>query len=213
MTGYNEQEVIEATNGIKAGIQSYFEATNTELQNQFVTKMSEKWASEDAVTFFKAYEENVRAQFQSDLESLTSIVDHFNSAAVKYASESGATYSPISFDAPACECDVQGINVVFADGGRGIYRTEAELIAESLNTIKENAFSALESIKSAASSSGFYGETMSHQEAINESVENMKNKISNFVEDQLNAFGSAVTATVEKYGNLETEGTNAASGF
>ena len=36
MTGYNEQEVIEATNGIKTGIENYFAATNSRLENDFV---------------------------------------------------------------------------------------------------------------------------------------------------------------------------------
>lgn len=212
MTGYNEQEVIEATNGIKAGIQNYFDATNTRLENDFVRPMENLWASEDARTYFEAYDGAVRAQFQSDLQSLNTIIDHFNSAAAKYASESGATYSPISFDAPACECDISGIKTDIA-GTRGINRTEAVETAQVLKAIREEAISALESIKSAASSSGFYGETMSHQEAINESVENMKNSISNLIEEQYNAVDKAIQATADKYGNLEAEATSAASGF
>ena len=212
MTGYNEQEVIEATNGIKAGIQSYFEATNTRLENDFVRPMENLWASEDARTYFESYDDAVRAQFQSDLESLNTIIEHFNSAASKYASESGASYSPVGFDAPACECDISGIKTDIA-GTRGINRVEAVETAQVLGAIREEAISALEEIKSAASSSGFYGEAMSHQEAINESIENMKNSISNLIEEMYSNVDKAIQATADKYGDLEAEASAAASGY
>ena len=211
MTGYNEQEVIDATNGIKTGIQSYFEATNTRLENDFVRPMESLWASEDARAYFESYDEAVRGQFQSDLESLNTIIDHFNSAAAKYASESGASDSPIAFDAPACECDISGIQTDIA-GTRGINREEAVDTAQSLESIKEDAVSALEEIKSAASASGFYGESMSHQEAINESIENMKNSISNLIEEMYSNVADAIQATADKYGDLEAEAAAAASG-
>ena len=211
MTGYNEQEVIEATNGIKSGIESYFEATNTRLENDFVRPMEGLWASEDAQSYFEAYDEAVRRQFESDLESLNTIVDHFNSAASKYAAESGASYSPVSFEAPACECDVSGIQIDIA-GTRGINRTEAVETAQVLNQIKEEAISALEEIRSSASASGFYGESMAHQEAIDASIENMKNSITSLTEEMYAAVDQAIQATADKYGDLETEAAAAASG-
>ena len=211
MTGYNEQEVIEATNGIKTGIENYFESTNTRLENDFVRKMENLWASEDARSYFESYNEAVRAQFQSDLESLHTIIEHFNSAASKYAAESGATYSPVGFDAPSCECDISGIQIDI-NGTRGINRTEAVETAQVLGEIKEEAVSALEEIRSAASSSGFYGEANSHQEAIDESIENMKNSISNLIEEMYSAVEKAIQVTADKYGDLEAEAAAAASG-
>ena len=211
MTGYNEQEVIEATNRIKAGIENYFEATNTRLENDFVRPMENLWASEDAQTFFEAYDQAVRAQFETDLQSLNTIVDHFNSAASKYADKSGASYSPVSFDAPTCECDVSGIQIDIA-GTRGINRTEAVETAQVLNEIKEEAISALEEIRSAASTSGFYGEAMAHQEAIDTSIESMKNSISNLLDDNYAAVDKAIQATADKYGELEAEAAAAAAG-
>ena len=211
MTGYNEQEVIEATNGIKAGIENYFGATNTRLENDFVRPMENLWASEDARSYFESYEDAVRAQFQSDLESLNTIIEHFNSAAAKYASESGASYSPINYDAPACDCDISGIKTDIA-GTRGINRTEAIETAQVLNAIKEEAVGALESIKSSASASGFYGEAMAHQEAIDNSIENMKNRISNLIDEMYSRVDQAIQATADKYGNLEAEAAAAAAG-
>lgn len=210
MTGYNEQEVIDATNGIKAGIESYFEATNTRLENDFVRPMENLWASEDAQSYFEAYDQAVRGQFESDLSSLNTIVDHFNSAASKYAAESGASYSPVSFDAPTCECDVSGIQIDIA-GTRGINRTEAVETANVLNEIKEEAISALEEIRSSASASGFYGEAMAHQEAIDASIESMKNSISNLTEEMYTSVDKAIQATADKYGELESEAAAAAT--
>ncbi len=211
MTGYNEQEVIEATNGIKTGIENYFQATNTRLENDFVRPMENLWASEDARSYFESYNEAVRGQFQSDLESLHTIIEHFNSAASKYAAESGASYSPVSFDAPTCECDVSGIQIDI-NGTRGINRTEAVQTAKVLNEIKDEAVSALDAIRNSASASGFYGEANSHQEAINESIENMKNSISNLIDEMYASVDTAIQATADKYGDLEAEAAAAASG-
>lgn len=196
LTGFDPSVVNQSIGAVKNAYNELINVLGDQVQNQFVDGMADKWACNNAQTFF--------ANFKSVLDSLItdsntvfeSVVSSMSSAAAAWASDTNTEYSTTSLEVISKTINVEGIQENIA-GVRGVDVDTATTTAGTLTTISANAESALSNAEQAVQQCGFIGgEQASNLIA---SLGKIKANISNAFTELSTSAKSGIEQTVSQY--------------
>ena len=213
LTGFNPEVVNTSISAVKSAYSELMNSLYNGVQKTFIGGMSDKWACNQAQTFFAGVVEGMNGLCYSGTGSINtvfeSVVASMNSAAQAWAQETESSYTPQSFDAFTQNYDSSAIVENIA-GVRGIDLEQASPVAATLTTTAESATAALSSAQSAVQNSGFIGGNM--QESLISSLERIKGNISNAFNGFTDNAKRAIDETVASYGDTEGKVSQAFTG-
>lgn len=207
LTGFDPELVTSSINKIQNSYNELIAAIGTDMQNQFVNGMQDKWACADAQTFFNNFKSTIDSLITNSNNTFESVVNAMNSAARAWADQTGSTWSAKQFSRNDIKMDITGIKENIG-GVRGV-DLQATAISDKLPTIAEAAGRALDNSKSAVINCGFVGGT-SEADLVN-SLEQIKTSINNAVSQISNDCKKAIETTTQNYSTLEVSVSDAFS--
>lgn len=197
LTGFDPSLVNSSISSIKSAYQSLMTQLATNMQNDFVGGMADKWACKQAQTFFQTnFKPVIDNLIKNADEVFRSIVDSMNSAAQSWAADTDTFYSTQSLSVLGKSIDVSSIQENIG-GVRGIDLEQANSVASKLNSIASNASTALEAARNAVNSCGFIGRGQA--EALQASLTTIKNNMNSSITDLSTSIKSAISDTVTVY--------------
>lgn len=208
LTGFDPELVTASINKVQNAYNELLAAIGTDMQNQFVNGMQDKWACNDAQTFFNSFKATIDSLITNSNNTFESVVNSMNSAAKAWAEQTGTTWSGKQFSRNDLKMDITGIKENIG-GVRGV-DLQATEISGKLPTIAEAAGRALDNSKAAVSNCGFIGGT-SETDLIN-SLERIKTSINEAVTQISNDCQKAIENTTKNYSTLEVNVSAAFSG-
>lgn len=196
LVGFNPEEVRLAIENISSSYNSLVNSLINKNQSDFVVGMSSIWACEQAQNFFNAYQKDI-ADLNRKIESVyLSIINSMNKAASVLAGTSGTEWSYVKFSPLISGLDISVIKDNI-NGVKGIDLANTPDVLSKLDTINSEISTALESTKTAVSSSGFIGGGM--QEQLVSSISTIQNNV-NQAFGQIKAdVNTAIQATLDQY--------------
>ncbi len=201
LTGFNPSQVRTSINAVIKAYDSLMTALYTNMQNQFVKGMADKWACKEAQTFFgNSFKPAVDSLLTSSDNIFSSVVASMNSAAQAWAERTGTSYSRVSFSPKNVRINTSSIKENIG-GVRGIDYANAGTVIAKLKTIESSATSALSQAQRAVQSCGFVGGDQA-QSLIN-SLSTIKSKVSQATKELTDTTQQALKDTVSNYGDLE----------
>ncbi len=212
LTGFDPDVVYASINRVKSAYEHLLRAIGDDMQTQFIGGMSDKWACNQAQGFFNdAFKPAIDGIIQGSNVTFESVVNSMNSAARRWASNTESSYSSVSFSTINKTMDTSGI-LENIGGVRGIDLENTDSVVAKLPEIAEDAKSALTEAKQAVVSCGFldYGNVQADNLA--NSLEQIKNRIDNVVQDITNESKTAINNTLTQYGNTKGAVAEAFSG-
>lgn len=207
LTGFDPELVTSSISKIQNAYNELMAAIGTDMQNQFVNGMQDKWACSDAQTFFNNFKTTVDSLITNSNNTFESVVNAMNSAAKAWAEQTGSTWSAKQFSRNDVKMDITGIKENIG-GVRGV-DLQATAVSDKLPTIAEAAGRALDNSKSAVINCGFVGGT-SEADLVN-SLEQIKTSINNAVSQISNDCKKAIETTTQNYSTLEVSVSDAFS--
>lgn len=201
LTGFNPDVVNSSINSVKAAYENLIHALGDDMQNRFVNGMADKWACNQAQTFFNnSFKPAIDNLIMSSNSIFESVVASMNSAGQAWAMQTDSSYSPQSFSAITKTMDTSVIRENIG-GVRGIDLSSATTVANQLTSIADSAKSALTSAQQAVQNCGFIGGNQASN-LIN-SLGVIKTKIDNATQEISNQSKTAINNTVESYSDTE----------
>lgn len=199
-TGFDPSVVSSSIGSVITAYNSLVQALGHDMQTRFVGGMSDKWACNEAITFFRDLVKPAVDQLLSSSDQVfNSVVASMNDAASNWAERTDSDFSPIPFSTQNVRLDVSPI-VENIGGVRGIDYENANSVISQLSVIAQSADSALSSAKSAVDNCGFVGNNQA--ESLQASLGIIQSKISAAANEISTATTSALNATVASYGDL-----------
>ena len=201
LTGFNPDVVNSSINSVKAAYENLIQALGNDMQTRFVNGMADKWACNQAQTFFNnSFKPAIDGLITSSNAIFESVVASMNSAGQAWAAQTDSSYSPQSFSPMSKTIDA-GVIMENIGGVRGIDKEAAQGVASKLPSLASEANQALSNAQTAVQNSGFIGG--SQQANLVDSLGQIKTKIDEIVNNITNETKTAVDQTVEAYGDLE----------
>ena len=199
--GFDPDKVRISINGVIGAYNDLYTALCGRMQTQFVNAMADKWACNQAITFFRnAFKPSIDNLLINVNNCLGSVVVSMNQAAQAWAADTQTSYSPITVDLNTTKIDVECI-VENINGIRGIDVTLTSEVVSKLQTIVIECNAALDKAQHAVMDSGFIGG--SQAEALTNSLGTIKSKISATIEEVSSAAKLAIDNTVAQYSDTE----------
>lgn len=187
LVGFNPDLVVSSINKVQNAYNELMQAVVTDMQNQFVNAMQDKWAGNDAQKFFASVKSTIDELINGGEElkmgingTFESVVKSMNSAANAWAEQTGSLWSAKQFNRVGQTLDVSGIQENI-NGVRGV-DSDAVSVANKLPSIHNSAASALANAQSAVQNCGFIGGEMENDliaslTSIKNGIETAFNKI------------------------------------
>lgn len=201
MTGFNPDEVTSSINAVKSAYEALIRALGDDMQNQFVGGMADKWACNNAKTFFdEAFKPAVDGLISSSNTIFESVVSAMNTAAQAWAEQTEGSFTPVSFSVINKTMDTSVIQENIA-GVRGIDLDAASGVAAKLPSIAESANQALTSAQQAVQNCGFIGGGQA--ESLINSLGVVKSKIDTATSEISNETKTYMDSTISEYSNTE----------
>ena len=201
LTGFNPDVVNSSINQVKTAYENLIRVLGDDMQTQFVEGMSDKWACNNAQSFFNdVFKPAIDSLIVNANTIFESVVNSMNSAAQVWAQETNSSYNPQSFSLINKVIDTSVIQENIG-GVRGIDLDQASPVASKLPTISENAKSALTSAQQAVQDCGFVGGSQS--ENLIASLGTIKNNIDTATEEIVTQSKNAIESTIQNYANTE----------
>lgn len=217
--GFNPEVVTTSIGDVKAAYEELISVLITNTQNNFINKMSDKWASQYAVDFFNdAFKPTIESLIYGGGEAgnginavFESVVLSMDSAGKAWASRSGSDsiYTATTFEATSSRLDVSSIVENIA-GVRGIDKENINDVIATLATIASDAAAALSSAKSAVENCGFVGDNQA--ENLQGSLGTIKTNIDSAISGLTDTFKNAMDNTVAAHGETGTQVAQAFAG-
>lgn len=202
LTGFNPEAVNESVRKVNTAYNELMNTLYNGVQKNFLDALAERWACEQAVSFFNEAVATMNNLCYAGGDSVNvifqSVADSMNSAANAWAVETNSAYTPVPFNAFESRFNANSARTEI-NGVQGIDLEEAQQVAKSLETTSASIMSALDSAKAAVIESGFVGG--GQEEALNSSLEQIKANVSNAFETISANAQNAIAATVNSYGN------------
>ncbi len=159
LTGFDPSIVQTSMNNVIAAANDVMDVLCNKFQAQFVDKMSELWACNDAQNFFRNSVKPAMDNLTNDANNIfVSVINAMRDAGNNWAAETGATFSPPSYTSNRKAVDISSIQENI-NGVRGIDLSAATTVSSALAIINGAAESALSRAVSAVQSCGFIGGT------------------------------------------------------
>ena len=210
LTGFNPEVVNSSINNVKNAYENLIKAIGDDMQRDFIGGMSDKWACNQAQTFFNdAFKPTIDGLIQSSNTIFESIVNSMNSAGQAWASQTDSSYSTQSFSVISKAMDTSVIRENIG-GVRGIDLASTEPVAAKLPVIAEAAKNALTNAQQAVQECGFMGGNQASN-LIN-SLGVVKNKIDSAIQEITTASKNAIETTLQSYSNTEGKVSQAFAG-
>jgi len=210
LTGFDPELVKSSIESVKTAYSNLIKALGDDMQNQFIGGMSDKWACNDAQKFFNdGFKPAIDGLIKGSNTIFESVVSSMNSAAQRWAQETGSAYSPTTLSTISKTMDVSGIQENIG-GVRGIDKENATTVAAKLPVIAEAAKGALTDAQNAVQNCGFIGGNQASN-LIN-SLGTIKSNIDTATQDISNQSKSAIDNTVQRYGDTAGKVEQAFSG-
>lgn len=208
LVGFDPDLVTRSINSVQSAYKELIQAIATDMQGQFVNGMQDKWACNDAISFFQTFKSTIDSLITDSNNAFQSVVEAMNSAANGWAQQTGSSWSAKQFDRIDKNMDISCIKENIG-GVRGV-DPEATGVAAKLPNIASSAVSALTNAQSAVQNCGFIGGTsastlISSLGKIKTSIESAVNQISNDCQ-------KAIETTSQNYTNLEVKVSEAFAG-
>lgn len=201
LTGFDPELVNQSINSVKSAYNELIKALGDDMQNQFIGGMSDKWACNQAQTFFNnAFKPAIDSLISSSNVIFESVVSSMNSAGQGWAEQTGSQYSVQNFS-PISKTMDTSIILENINGVRGIDLIEANTVAAKLPMIAESAKQALSKAQQAVQSCGFIGGNQASN--LISSLTTIKNKIDSLVQNIVTESKNAIDKTVQAYSNTE----------
>lgn len=200
--GFDPEKVKSSINGVVMAYDELFTALQGKMQTEFVNAMADKWACNQAITFFKgAFKPSVDGLLNSVNVCFQSVVSSMNTAAQAWAQDTATAYSATPIEIRTQKVDVECI-LENINGIRGIDVNLTSSVVAKLQSIASECESALTKAQQAVNDCGFIGG--SQASALTNSLGTIKTKISTSVEEISTAAKTAIDNTVAQY--TDTEG-------
>ena len=207
MTGFDPQLVQNSINDVEAAYTDLMQAMGTNMQTQFVNEMANCWACAEAQTFFNNnFKPVVDELLNGTYAIFESVVNAMNSAAQVWSMQTGAEWVSKTFTGEKKSIDTSNIKENI-NGVRGVDEANANSTAERLAVIASDVDNALSKAQQAVTNCGFVGADMEAQ-LIN-SLQTIRNNVNNATQELTQSTKTAITQTVQTYGNIARKVENA----
>ncbi len=200
LKGFNPTEVTTSINAIQKAYNNLYAAIGTKMQNEFINGMQDKWACNDAQTFFSKVKTSMDQIITNSNITFQSVADAMNSGARNWANQTGSSWSNVSFSVNDTKMNVSNIQENI-NGIRGV-DPEATTVANKLPLIANEAENALTEARNAVNNCGFIGGNSATN--LQSSLTTIKNNINEIFSTLSNDCKTAITNTADNYTNLET---------
>ena len=209
LTGFDPQLVYSSISRVQSAYDQLMRALLSDTQSKFINPMGDAWACNEAMKFFEAAQTAFNSQIQGSTQVFQSVVDAMNSAARSWATRTETEYSERSFSANNGTVDVSCIKENIG-GVRGIDESVATSAVSQLSVIKSAADSALDQAVSAVSNCGFIGG--GQESNLVSSLNKIKSNISSSFGELTGSAKTAMDSTIQTYGTIESNVSNAFAG-
>ena len=210
MTGFDPSLVIMSINKVEDSYVELMQALYTDMQTKFVEGMSNCWACNLAQRFFaNTVKPNADELLTGSFDRFRSVVETMNEAASKWAERTLTEWAPVSFKGELKNISVDAIKENI-NGERGIKESEANTVAQELPKIAASAEQALIAAENAVHGCGFVGRDQ--EEQLVRSLGQIRANISEFVTSVNNVAKNAIQQTIDAYGSLATNVSEAFAG-
>lgn len=200
--GFDPDKVRVSINGVISAYNDLYASLRGKMQAEFVNGMADKWACNQAITFFRnAFKPSIDNLLLNVNNCLGSVVVSMNQAAQAWAADTQTSYSPITLDLDTTKIDVECI-VENINGIRGIDVNLTSSVVSKLQTIVSECDAALTKAQQAVNDCGFIGGNQA--EALSNSLATIKTNISATIEEVSMAAKTAIDNTIAQY--TDTEG-------
>lgn len=207
LTGFNPSTVRTSMNSVQKAYNDLLKSLGTDMQNQFINGMADKWACKNAQKFFtEGFKPAVDGLIKDSNKTFKSVIDAMNSGAKAWAAQTGSEWSSISFSQVDKSMNVSNIKENI-NGVRGVDAASANTVAAKLPTIANEAKSALTAAENAVKDCGFIGGTTASN--LVASLRKIRTNIDNATQKITEQTKKAINQTVQDYSNLEKDVANA----
>ena len=210
MQGFDPSIVKSSINNVQKAYDDLTKVICGDVQSQFVTPMGECWACNEAISFFGSFKSSIDSIIDNTDRVCRSIVESMNDAAKNWAATTNTSWGNVSFSQTSKKIDVSPIKENI-NGVRGVDDGKAaDAVSKLTGSIKASADSALESLSNAVSNCGFIGG--SQQASLTSAINTIKSNLNSAIVDVSSAANKGITATIENYGKLSQNVSNAFPG-
>lgn len=201
LTGFNPGVVDSTLNNLHTSYEHLMFIISDEVQSKFIGGMSDKWAGNEAMNYFKNYFEPNNTQLISlTNKNFTDLYNRIVSAAERWAQRTMTQYSHSRFQPMSKKVDVSVI-LENINGVRGIDMQASPSVLATLKAIGEEAKSKLENAKNILSSGQEFLDNNGEQtSSLIELITLIKNAVQKFTEEVINEADNAISKTIEAYG-------------
>lgn len=212
LTGVNLGQVRNAIAKVMGDSNSVVSAMHS-ATSTFVEPMSQAWASEQAVEFFKAYKEVADNIIKETVKVCKSVMDSMDSAASNWAALNGASYSKVNGNILEKEVDVSSIKNNIG-GTRGIdVNVATDLAKQQLGAIRERIAGYFDDVVGVLNANtGFLDDNNQQTSALVSSVTSIGENIGNALLNLENQANTKINETVEAHGTFVSSVSSAFSG-
>ncbi len=171
------------------------------FKTNFVDKMGEIWACNDAQNYFRNSVKPAMDSLTSDVNQVfASVVNSMRSAGQKWANQTGSSITPVYYNSKRKLLDISAIKENI-NGVRGIDFGLTNTATGNLDIISNAALSALGRAVTAVQTCGFIGGTSATN--LVTSLNAIKTNINNSFASCKSALKSAINETVKNYQDTE----------
>lgn len=202
MTGFNPEIVNASIKNVQSAYEELMSVLGDQMQRDFVDGMQDKWACKEAQEFFtNSFKPTIESIIKSSTATFESVVTSMGSAGRAWAEDTKTSYNPPAFSADNKQIDASVIQENVG-GIRGIDKDSAATVAAKLPGLATSAKDALDNAKKAVQNSGFVGGTQ--EESLINSLEQIKTKITNVVDEVTEKIEEVIENTISEYGDTGT---------
>ena len=201
LTGFDPAIVETSIRNFISAADDVMDCLCGKFKTNFVDKMGEIWACNDAQNYFRNSVKPAMDSLTSDVNKVfASVVNSMRSAGQKWANQTGSSITPIYYNSQRKLLDISAIKEN-KDGVRGIDFSLANTATGNLDIISNAAQSALERAVTAVQTCGFMGGTS--EANLIASLNTIKTNISDSFSNCKSGLKSAITETVKNYQDTE----------
>lgn len=201
LTGFDPQLVSTSINKVINAYNDLINQIGDAMQKDFVNGMADKWACNQAQTFFNtAFKPTVDDLIRQTNLTFESVVDSMNSAANAWAQSTDSSYISVPFSVRNITMNTDNI-MENINGVRGIDFQLASSVSSKLLVINGNSKEALNEAKNAVQGCGFIGGNQ--EEYLLQSLETIKTNIDNATTTITDQSKKAIDDTLTTYTDVE----------